>query len=176
MNGIVRRLALVGLALGASTIMLHEQLSSALVTRGDALTYAGDLAAARTMYLRALWFDAGNGVAEDRYVFAAMATHEVRALAEAARLASAYLRDHPNDEVVRMDRALCEQRLGMTARAADDFERVGRTRGDARALMFAALDRSRAGRVQAARELLRTAIALDPTFTPARRSIARFGS
>lgn len=131
---------------------------------------------ARTMYLRAIWFDGGNGVGEDRYVFAAMATHDVHALVEAVRSARLYLRYHPSDETVRMDRALCEHRLGLIALAADDFERVGRTRGDARALMFAALDRGRAGRLRAARELLRTAIALDPRFTPARRVLARLGS
>ncbi len=172
MNG-YRRAVLIAAALSASAVVLHAQLSSALVTRGDALAYWGSTPRARLMYERALWFDRDNGTAADRLVFAAMMSHEATLLREGVDVATDYLSRHPNDSALRMDRALCEQRLGRLAAAARDFEGAARARRDPSAMMFAALDERRLSRIGRSRLLLKAALAFDPSFAPARVALRR---
>lgn len=168
-----RRALLVFTAIATAALVLHVQLSSALVSRGDALAYSGSTSRALVMYERATWFDRDNGSAADRLAFAAMLSHDPSRLHDGVRIASGFLARHPGDGTLLMDRALCEQRLGTLAAAAKDFERAGRARRDPSAMMFAALDERRLARIERSHVLLEEALAFDPSFAPARQALAR---
>jgi tetratricopeptide (TPR) repeat protein len=174
-RSLARRLGLVLGAIVLAAILLRGSLSSALVSRGDALAYSGNAGRAAVMYRRALWFDAGNGAAVDRYVFAAIVSHDRRALGRGVDIASSYLLRNPGDATVRMDRALCFQRLQKRRAAAEDFELAGRALRDARALMFAALDERAMRERRGARRLLVLALEADPGFLPAKRALHAIG-
>lgn len=167
------RVALTVVAIACSLVLLRGQLSSALVTRGDALAYWGVRDEARLMYARALFFDDTNGVAADRYVFDAALSKNAVVLRDGVTVASAYLARVPDDGAVLMDRAMCYQHEGSLKAAIPDFERAGRYDRDPRALMFAALDERASHHRPRARLLLRAAIALDHNFGPARLELAR---
>lgn len=173
MTATLRRLSLIIIAIAVSAALLHRELSSALVWRGDTLAYWGDSASARGAYRRALFFDSSNGVAADRLVFSEAISHVPMLLRDGASDASAFLRGAPSNDSVRFDRALCYQKLGDLALAAADFEAVGNHARSVRALMFAALDRGRLGERRRSRSLLRLALMQDPQFAPARDALAR---
>ena len=175
MSGPIRSFALVIVALAIATLLLHRQISSALVARGDALAYVGSAAHAGALYARAVWFDRDNGVAVDRLAFRAVLSSDRNDLDTALAVSDAYLDRHPADVAVRMDRALCFQREHAFARAEADFIAVGRRTRDPRALMFAALDARALHHPALARSLLALAVRVDATFLPARRALARVG-
>lgn len=167
------RLVLTVFAIACSAVLLRGQLSSALVTRGDAFAYWGERDEARVMYARALFFDERNRVAADRYVFDAALSKKELVVRNGVAVANAYLARVPDDAAVLMDRAMCYQREGSLRSAIADFERAGRYQADPRALMFAALDERALGHRLRARVLLRAATALDHHFAPARLELAR---
>jgi tetratricopeptide (TPR) repeat protein len=173
-GSIPRRALVVGIALAASAALLHSQLSSALVSRGDDLTYRGEDRRAMDLYSRALALDPKNTVAIDRYAFSALTMHDTSGERRAIALASAVLEREPYNVTIRYDRALCNQALHLRAAAAADFEAIGRHERDARALLFAALDFQRTD-LSRARTLARLAVAIEPSFAPARRDLARMG-
>jgi hypothetical protein len=164
---------LIVLALVISACLLRAQISSAVVTRGDDLAFWGNEHAAVGKYSLALWIDANNDIAADRFAFAAVRVHDPVLMSEAIRITAKALSANPLNETLIMDRALCLHAGGSYARAATDFATVGRLRRDARALTFAALDLQRIHRTSEARALLRTAIAYEPGFLPARRAFER---
>lgn len=168
----LRRLSVAAFALLLAMPLVRPALSSALVTRGDALLYTGD-ARARAKYALALRIDATNVVAADRYVFSAFLSRKPNELEDAIRVAGALLRGHPREATVRLDRALCLQLLKRYALAARDFELAGRERGDVQALALAAADAKRSGDALKARRLLREAAALDPSYLPVRVRLER---
>ena len=168
----LRRFVLVAAALILSVPLLRPAISSALVTRGDALLYAND-ARARDKYALALWFDGGNMVAADRYVFSAFLSREPNELASAVRIARVVLRAFPGNTAVRMDRALCLQLLRRYAQAERDFEAVGRERNDVQALALAASDARIIGNAAKARRLLAAAERIDPLYVPVRFALER---
>lgn len=167
-----RKLLVVAVALMLAVPLLRPALSSALVTRGDALLYAGD-ARARAKYALALRVDAANVVAADRYIFSAFLSRKPDELEDAVRIAGPVLRAHPREATVRLDRALCLQLLKRYALAARDFELAGRERGDVQALALAAADAKRSGDALKARRLLRAAAALDPGYVPVKVALER---
>ncbi len=167
------RTVLTTFALIVAGILLRAQLSSALVTRGDSLAYWGERSQARAMYARALVLDRTNRVAADRYAFDASISNNASVIRSGVTVASRYLSRNPDDGILLMDRALCYQHEGTLARAIADFQRAGRIEHDPRAFMFAALDERTLRHSGRARRLLKDAIALDPTFQPARVELAR---
>lgn len=169
----VGRVTIALVAIFTAAILLHSQLSSALVTRGDSLAYWGEPSEARAMYARALFFDATNGTAADRYVFDSAISRDPVVVRSGVAVASVYLASFPNDGVVSMDRALCYQREGALTAAIADFRLSARIEKDPRALMFAALDERKLRHFDLAHALLKAAIGLDPKFEPARLELAR---
>ena len=168
----LRRLLLVLIALACAWPMLRPAISSALVTRGDALLYARDTRA-QIKYRLALQIDPGNIVAADRYVFAAFLLRTNAELEDGVRVADLVLLNYPGAIRVRMDRALCLQRLRKYALAERDFERVGEQRGDVQALALAASDAARSSDSAKAKRLLRLAERIDPKYTPVRVALTR---
>lgn len=167
------RVALAIYAVGCAALLLHGQLSSALVSRGDALAYWGRRDQARLMYARAIFFDGRNRVAVDRYVFDAALSKNPAILRGGVVIANEYLTKSPDDGTILMDRALCFQHERSFAAAIADFQRAGQLERDPRAFMFAALDERAFRQRGRARALLRAAIALDRHFKPAQLELAR---
>jgi tetratricopeptide (TPR) repeat protein len=168
----VRRGGVIAVAVSLALWLLRPQVSSALVTRGDDLTFRGENARALAIYARALAIDPANTVAADRFAFAALLSHDASAQERGVSVATRALRLEPSNLSLRYDRALCAQALGWHALAADDFEAIGRRSRDPRALLFAALDVRKAD-LRRARSLLRLALAIAPSFEPARRDLYR---
>jgi len=168
----LRRLIVVAAALILAAPLLRPAISSALVTRGDALLYAND-DRARDKYALALRLDAGNVVAADRYVFSAFLSRKPTELERAVRMAGVVLRRLPGNAAVRMDRALCLQLLKRYVQAEADFEAVGRERSDVQALALAASDARIIGDSAKARRLLRAAERIDPHYIPVRLNLKR---
>jgi len=167
-----RRLVVVIAALSLAVPILRSALSSALVTRGDALFYMHDTRAS-DKYALALQLDRNNVTAADRYVFTAFLSREPHELEKAIRIASAVLQADPDEAAVRMDRALCLQLLKRYPQAERDFEEVGRQLSDVRALAMAASDARLNGDTTKARRLLLAAAHLDPRYVPVRIALER---
>jgi tetratricopeptide (TPR) repeat protein len=169
-NASVRRTLLVATALLLSAPLLRSSISCALVTRGDGLLYARD-ARASVMYRRAVEVDPGNEVAADRYAFAALLSHRRSEVEDGIRIASLGLAAHPDDAALRMDRALCLQRMKRFASAETDFRRVALQTRNVQALAFAAADARKLLRPAQARELLLLAARVDPHYAPVQRDL-----
>ena len=134
---IFRRIALALTGIVLSAYLLRPQISQALVIRGDERLYRGSAADALIYYRRAIEADPTDGDAVDRFSFGAISLRN-RALVRAGiEFASEYLRRRPEDDVVRMDRAMACRLVGDWRCAADDFERAGVRKRDATALTFA---------------------------------------
>ncbi len=168
----LRGLLLVLVALAITIPILRPAISSALVTRGDALLFARD-ARAQEKYRLAFAIEPANLDAADRYVFVAFLSRNAAALEDGIRFATAVLRRFPDSETLRMDRALCLQLLRRYAEARADFERVGRERDDVQALALAAGDARRLNDPAGARGLLVLARRIDATYAPVRMVLAR---
>ncbi len=169
-----RRCGLVAVAIALATMLLRPQISSALVTRGDDLSYSGDPTRSREMYARALLADPRNRIAADRYAFSAMMSHQMPLLLVAIAELDRALAREPHDLALRMDRGLCEQAAHRFPDAVRDFAYVGRRAHDPRALTFAALDVESADR-RRARAYLIEAASFHPRFAPAVRDLHRLG-
>jgi hypothetical protein len=167
-----RRLLIVVVAVGLAALLLHPQISAALVTRGDTLAYWGNTRAAMAEYERALLFDRGNVVAADRYAFDASLTRDPKVMARATSLTESLAETNGGIPELLFDRALCFQRLGNYSVASKEFARAGRALHDPRAMMFAALDQRQLRNMHQFRSLLREAVAFDRAFTPASRDLA----
>lgn len=167
-----RALPLAGIALMTTVAMMHSQLSSVMVSRGDDMLYEGNARRALIFYRRALLLDASNAVAIDRYVFVSMTLHERSALLSAIHAATDYLARHPEGTAVRMDRGLCEWRLRLAASAESDFAAVARARADKRAFVFAGYAALAAGSRRRARRWWYDALSIDASYAPALRALS----
>jgi tetratricopeptide (TPR) repeat protein len=136
---LLRRLLLVAIALACTIPLVRGALASALVTRGDALLFAGD-GRAQQKYRLALTLDPSDDEAADRYVFAAFLSHDRRRILAAVAIADAALRAHPADAALLADRGLCLHVLRRYAPAARDFARAGSISGDRLDLALAAAE------------------------------------
>jgi tetratricopeptide (TPR) repeat protein len=145
-----------------------------LVDRGDVLAYAGDKRSS-AMYERALFFDRANAVAADRLIFGAILSHDPARIRRAISIADGELATRPADATIEMDRALCFQLLRDFRSAVRDFSDVGLRSREPRALLFAADDAAKLGRISEARTLLQLAVHDDPRFSPARIALVRVG-
>ena len=169
----LRRTALALLGIAAAAWILRPQISDALVVRGDEFLYRSDSKRALDYYRRALAVDGDDAAAADRFAFVAAMTRDVRANAEALREASAYLRRHPDDAIVRMDRAMAYRAAGYSGAALADFSLVGALTNDPRAFTFAGFAAERSGDPRLARRMWRAALALQPGFVAAKRALGR---
>jgi hypothetical protein len=170
----LRRWSLIALAVVSSGTLLHGQLSTMLVERGDALSYTNAGAAAQ-LYRRALWFDRANAVAVDRLLMRAVVSHDPLALRSAERIGRSALAQHDN-ATLRMDYALVLQVERRYAQAATEFSIVASATSDPRAYLFAADDLRRIGSVKQGHLLLLRARRLAPSFHPLLAAIARSGN
>jgi tetratricopeptide (TPR) repeat protein len=168
----LRRIALALIAVLCTIPIVRPSISSALVTRGDAMLFARD-PRAQEKYQLALAIDPANVDAADRYVFAAFLSRKASELEAGVQLAGTVLAHDPEDATLRMDRALCLQVLKRYAAARADFEWIGKHRGDVQALALAAADARNSGRQKDARRLLLLAHRVDPTYVPVRLALAR---
>lgn len=168
-----RRFALAAIALGIAAWVVRGQVADALVTRGDEWLYRAMPGRALQYYRRAVWLDAGDAAAVDRFAFAAALLRDGRESEESIAFSTAYIARHPGDAVVRMDRAMAERAIGQTRRALADFAAVGMEKHDPRALVFAGHAARMLGERSYARDLLIAALALQPDMPAARHELAR---
>lgn len=171
-----RRLIVALVALGASAVFFHAQMSDALVTRGDELLLRGRTGAALVHYRRALSWDDGNETALDRLLFVAFELRDPAGMRFGLELASRYLKTHPFDTALRMDRAMVRRLDGDLTGAMNDFAEVGSRTGDVRAFDLAAHAAEKLGNARRARELWRAALRLHSGFAPARRALSRLAA
>jgi tetratricopeptide (TPR) repeat protein len=168
-----RRFAIAAIAIAIAAWMLRGQMADALVTRGDEWLYRAMPRRALQYYRRAVWLDAGDAAAVDRFAFASALLHDKRAAETSIAFSTAYMARHPRDTVVRMDRAMAERAIGSTKRALADFAAVGLQTHDARAFVFAGHAARMLGEVAYARNLLHAALALQPFMPAALHELAR---
>jgi tetratricopeptide (TPR) repeat protein len=173
MTGAFRRTALAVLGVSIAASILRPQVSDALVVRGDEFLYRADWPRALDFYRRALVVDADDGAAADRFAFVATALRDRGARAEALRETSAYLQNHPDDAVVRMDRAMAYREEKNARAALADFALVGARTSDPRAFVFAGYAAESGGDAPLARRFWRAALSLQPGFIAARRALER---
>lgn len=166
--GPLRRCACAALAIGIAALLFHGSLAAAVVTRGDDALRSGDVATALRSYRKALRLDSGSVVAADRLAFHLALTHEARAAAVAAAIASDALRAHPSEPSLLADRAFAELVLRDWPRARADFARAGTLARDARYDYLAARLALRLGDRRGARTAADAAVQADPSFAPAR--------
>jgi tetratricopeptide (TPR) repeat protein len=169
----LRRLAVTAAGLAIAAFLLRPQLAAALVMRGDECLSRSAPADALRYYHRALAIDGDDGLALDRWLFTLTMLRRRSSLRVAAQAAVPYLHRHPDDSVVRWDLAVALRALGFDREAMTQFAEVAVRQRDARAWVFAALAARNAREFRAARRMLSTALALNPDFAVARRTLRR---
>ena len=171
----LRRIAVAVFSLTCAAVLFRGNVASALVTRGDDVLRAGDVDGAVRAYVRATQLDAGSAVAADRLAFFLLVRRNAGDAARAYAVADAALAAVPNEPALLADRAFAAQRLGRWRSAERDFFAAARTGHDPRYAHFAARMALRANDRAASRAHLRTALALDAAYAPARALLARLG-
>lgn len=166
-----RRIALGLTGIVMSAYLLRPQISQALVVRGDERLYRGSAVDALSYYRRAIATDPFDGAAVDRFAFGAVSLRKPALVRDAIDLSSQYLRRRPDDDVVRMDRAMAFRLLRDWPHAADDFARVGRRERDATALTFAGYAARSLHEEKRAAAFWREALAVDRSFRAARHAL-----
>jgi tetratricopeptide (TPR) repeat protein len=172
------RIRLVAFVAGAALVALviaRGSISSSLVVRGDSMLYSSRPERALSYYRRAIAVDSADGMAVDRFAFAALMQRDRSAMNVGAVFCTNFLERNPNDHAVRLDRALLFRALGRLHRAEEDFAMAGRSGRDARAMTFAGLTARALGRYVAERHYLRAALSYSPGFEPARKALAKVG-
>ncbi|MGA8533595.1 MAG: hypothetical protein WB615_05760 [Candidatus Tumulicola sp.] len=169
----LRRLAPALGGVAISAVLLRGQLADALVVRGDECLFRARPAASLRYYRRAIWIDPRDSVAVDRLLFVAMTLRDRRALDDGIVSATRYLEWKPDDNVVRLDRAMACRVTGRQSEALGDFAIVGRATHDARALTFAGYAAQAIGQPRRASYFWRAALLLSPDFPAAKHALAR---
>lgn len=172
---IPRRIALALTGIVISGYLLRPQISQALVIRGDERLYRGSAAEALMYYRRAIAADPFDGSAVDRFAFGAVGLRKPAFVRDAIELSSQYLQLRPDDDVVRMDRAMAFRLLRDWRHAAGDFACVGERERDATALTFAGYAAMALHEEKRATALWRQALAFDRDFRAARDALHATG-
>lgn len=167
-----RRLLLAGLALGIAFALFRGQLGAAVVTRGDDVLRAGDVAGAIRLYERASRLDPGSIIAADRLAFHLALRHDGAGAQQAIAVANRALVAGGPAAGLFVDRAFAELQLQHWRAAESDFARAGGLAHDARYEHFAARMALRSADRAAARRYELTALADAPGFPPARTLLA----
>jgi len=167
-----RRLICAAVSLVCAAVLFRGQLADALVTRGDDAFRNGDVAAALRAYRRAVFLDARSRVAADRLSFFLAMRHDPKSAALAIVVATSALA-RENDAALHADRGFAEMQLQRWNAAEDDFGAAGALAHDARYDHLAGRMALRCGDRNHARSYARRALAVDPTFAPARAFLRR---
>ncbi|HYZ14839.1 MAG TPA: hypothetical protein VE591_00505 [Candidatus Acidoferrum sp.] len=164
----VRRIVLASASLLCAAFLFRGNVAVALVTRGDDLLRAGDVDGAVARYARAERLDAASAVASDRLAFFLLVRRRRGDAALAYAVASRALRIVPADPALLADRAFAAQRLARWGEAERDFLDAARLGRDPRYAHLAARSAAHRGDARAARADLRTALAIDGRYAPAK--------
>ncbi len=168
-----RRLAIAFAALALSALLFRTPVAQGLVTRGDDLYRAGDVSGAVGAYERALWLDPESAVAADRLAFLLLLRRAPGDAARAFAVADHALRSHSSDPALLADRGFSAARAARWRIAERDFAGAAIAAHDPRYAHLAARMAMRSGERERVRDDLRTALALDATYQPARALLAR---
>jgi tetratricopeptide (TPR) repeat protein len=171
-----RRIVLASLSLACAAILFRTNVAAALVTRGDDLLRAGDVDGAVARYARAERLDGASAVAADRLAFFLLVRRRRGDAALAYAVADRALRIVPADPALLADRAFAAQRLGRWSEAERDFLRAAQLGRDPRYAHLAARSAAHRGDRRAARADLRTALAIDTGYDPAKALLRRSGA
>jgi tetratricopeptide (TPR) repeat protein len=168
----LRRFVVASFAVACAAVLFRPNLASALVTRGDDVLRAGDVDGAVRYYGRAALLDASSAVAADRLAFFLLVRRHGGDAARAQAIADAALRSIPADPGLLADRAFAARRLGRRAAAERDFAAAAHAARDPRYAHLAARIALERGDRAGARAYLRSALALDAHYAPARVLLA----
>ena len=170
-----RRIALAVVSLTCAGLLFRGNVATALVSRGDDLLAAGDLSGAARVYGRAFRLDRSNADAADRLAFALLLRRRPGDAARADAVAVAGLTAAPHDSRLLADRGFAAQRLRRWRNAEAAFLTAAVAGGDPRYAHLAAQMARRCADRAAELSHLRTALALDLRYAPARLLLARLG-
>ena len=163
----LRRVLCAAVAIGTAALVFRAPLADALVTRGDDAFRSGDVRAALRAYEHAVWFDPNATIAADRLAFLLALRHD-RADAKRSIDVATLALDHRRDAALFADRAFAEMQLHRWNAAERDFGLAGLFGRDPRYDHLAGRMALRHGDRAGARVYATRAIAIDPTFAPAR--------
>lgn len=168
-----RRLILALFTLFLCAFLFRNQVSEALVTRGDEYFQKGRAVQARVYYARALFFDEGSTLAADRYAFSGFELRTPAATAASIAVASKTLARVPDDPTLLQDRGFLYNIERRYPQARTDFTRAAEITQDPRWYHLAAWAAFRSGDPTGARRLWNEALRSNPSFQPSRLALAK---